>query len=251
MSGRVAGKVALISGAARGMGESHARLLAREGASVVIGDLLHDQGRELARVIAADGGQAIYVPLDVTVETDWQAAYNTAMLAFGRLDVLVNNAGIAPQQGPLEQLSLEQWNQVIGINLTGAFLGMKHAIPHMRHGGGGSIINICSTAALVGYMGIPAYAASKGALRALTRQAAAEYARDLIRVNAVFPGLIETPMNANSTPERMKLLADKVPLGQRRGRPEEVSQCVLHLASDESAFTTGGEFVIDGGFSSQ
>jgi NAD(P)-dependent dehydrogenase (short-subunit alcohol dehydrogenase family) len=251
MSGRVAGKVALISGAARGMGESHARLLAREGASVVIGDLLHDQGRELARVIAADGGQAIYVPLDVTVETDWQAAYNTAMLAFGRLDVLVNNAGIAPQQGPLEQLSLEQWNQVIGINLTGAFLGMKHAIPHMRHGGGGSIINICSTAALIGYMGIPAYAASKGALRALTRQAATEYAKDLIRVNAVFPGLIETPMNANSTPERMKMLADKVPLGQRRGRPEEVSQCVLHLASDESAFTTGGEFVIDGGFSAQ
>jgi NAD(P)-dependent dehydrogenase (short-subunit alcohol dehydrogenase family) len=251
MPGRVAGKVALISGAARGMGESHARLLAREGASVVIGDLLHDQGRELARLIAADGGRAIYVPLDVTVETDWQAAYNTAMLAFGRLDVLVNNAGIAPQQGPLDQLSLEQWSQVIGINLTGAFLGMKHAIPHMRHGGGGSIINICSTAALIGYMGIPAYAASKGALRALTRQAATEYAKDLIRANAIFPGLIETPMNANSTPERMKMLADKVPLGQRRGKPEEVSQCVLHLASDESAFTTGGEFVIDGGFSSQ
>lgn len=251
MPGRVAGKVALISGAARGMGESHARMLAREGARVVIGDLLHEQGRELARGIAADGGQAIYVPLDVTVETDWQAAYNTAMLAFGRLDVLVNNAGIAPQQGPLDQLRLEQWNQVIGINLTGAFLGMKNAIPHMRHGGGGSIVNICSTAALIGYVGIPAYAASKGALRALTKQAAAEYAGDLIRANAIFPGLIETPMNANSTPERMKMLADKVPLGKRRGRPEEVSHVVLHLASDESAFTTGGEFVIDGGFSSQ
>ena len=251
MNGRVSGKVALISGAAQGMGESHARLLAREGASVVIGDLRHEQGRVLARAIAADGGQAIYVPLDVTVETDWQNACNTAMLAFGRLDVLVNNAGIAPQQGPLDQLDLDKWNQVLGINLTGAFLGMKHAIPHMRHGGGGSIINICSTAALVGYAGVPAYAASKGALRALTKQAAFEYAGDLIRANAIFPGLIETPMNANSTAERMKMLADKVPLGQRRGRPEEVSQCVLHLASDESSFTTGGEFVIDGGFSSQ
>ncbi len=251
MAGRVAGKVAFISGAAQGMGKSHARLLASEGASVVIGDVRHDQGRELARKIAADGGQAIYVPLDVNLETDWQSAYNSTMLAFGRLDVLINNAGIAPQQGPLDQLSLEQWNQVIGINLTGAFLGMKHAIPCMRHGGGGSIINICSTAALIGYLGIPAYAASKGALRALTKQVAAEYAKDLIRANAIFPGLIETPMNANSTPERMKMLADKVPLGQRRGKPEEVSHCVLHLASDESAFTTGAEFVIDGGFSSQ
>jgi 3alpha(or 20beta)-hydroxysteroid dehydrogenase len=251
MAGRVAGKVALISGGAQGMGESHARLLAREGACVVIGDLKHEQGREVARAIAAAGGRAVYAPLDVTVETDWQSACNMTALSFGRLDVLVNNAGIAPQQGPLEQLDLDKWNRVIDINLTGAFLGMKHAIPHMRHGGGGSIINICSTAALIGYMGTPAYSASKGALRALTKQAAAEYAADRIRVNAVFPGLIETPMNANSTPERMRMLADRVPLGRRRGKPDEVSQCVLHLASDESSFTTGAEFVIDGGFSAQ
>ena len=251
MSGRASGKVALISGAAQGMGESHARLLAREGACVVIADLRHDQGRALARAIAADGGQAIYVPLDVTVETDWQNAIDTAEQAFGKLDVLVNNAGIAPQQGPLDQLSLDKWSLVLGINLTGAFLGMKHAIAPMRRAGGGSIVNICSTAALIGYAGIPAYAASKGALRALTKQAATEYAKDLIRANAIFPGLIETPMNANSTPERMKMLADKVPLGQRRGQPAEVSQCVLHLASDESSFTTGAEIVIDGGFASQ
>ncbi len=252
MTGRVAGKVVLISGGAQGMGASHAQLLAREGANVVIGDLKHEQGRELARAISAGGGgRAIYVPLDVTVETDWQSAYNTTMLAFGRLDVLVNNAGIAPQHGPLDQLPLEKWNLVLGINLTGAFLGIKHAVPHMRHGGGGSIINICSSAAIVGYAGVPAYTASKGGLRALTKQVANEYAKDLIRANAIFPGLIATPMNDGSTPERMKMLEEKVPFGKRRGRPEEVSQCVLHLASDESSFTTGGEFVIDGGFTSQ
>ena len=251
MGGRVAGKIALISGGARGMGESHARLLAREGARVIIGDVLHEEGRALARSISAEGGEAIYVPLDVTVETDWESAFQTAEASMGGIHVLVNNAGIAPQQGPLEQLSLENWSRVLNINLTGAFLGMKHAIDPMRRGGGGSIINICSTAALIGYMGIPAYAASKGGMRALTKQAAAEYAKDNIRVNAIFPGLIATPMNANSTPERMKMLADKVPLGQRRGKPEEVSAVVLHLASDESAFTTGGEFVIDGGFTSQ
>jgi 3(or 17)beta-hydroxysteroid dehydrogenase len=250
MSGRVAGKVALVSGAAQGMGEAHVRLLAREGAKVVIGDIRAEQGERIAQDIARGGGTAMFVKLDVTQEADWVQAVAAAERSYGRLDVLVNNAGIAPQDGPLDQLSLEKWDRVIAINQTGTFLGMKHAIAPMRRAGGGSIINISSTAALVGFAGIAAYTASKGAVRHLSKHAAIEYARDRIRVNSVHPGLIATPMNANSTPERMALMEQKIPMG-RRGQPDEVAYCVLYLASDESAFTTGTELVIDGGTTAQ
>ena len=169
MAGRLSGKVALISGAARGMGESEACLFAREGAQVVLGDILEDQGRSAAENIAQQGGTATFVPLDVTREQDWQRAVETVEQTYGRLDILVNNAGIV-RMAPLDETSLEAWNEVIGVNQTGVFLGMKHAVPAMRRAGGGSIVNISSIAGLIGLPNIPAYQASKGAVRLLTKK---------------------------------------------------------------------------------
>ena len=249
MAGRLSGKVALISGAARGMGESEARLFAREGAQVVLGDILADQGRAAVENIAQQGGSATFVPLDVTREQDWQRAVETAEQTYGRLDILVNNAGIV-RMAPLDETSLEAWNEVIGVNQTGVFLGMKHAVPAMRRAGGGSIVNISSIAGLIGLPNIPAYQASKGAVRLLTKNAAVQYATDKIRVNSVHPGRIETPMTAPLAPERREMLLRLTPLG-RDGTAEEVAYGVLYLASDESSYVTGTELVIDGGYTAR
>ena len=249
MAGRLAGKVALISGAARGMGESEARLFAREGARVVLGDILEDQGRAAVENIAQQGGTATFVPLDVTHEQDWQRAVETAEQTYGRLDILVNNAGIV-RMAPLDETSLEAWNEVIDVNQTGVFLGVKHAVPAMRRAGGGSIVNISSIAGLIGLPNIPAYQASKGAVRLLTKNAAVQYATDKIRVNSVHPGRIETPMTAPLAPERREMLLRLTPLG-RDGTAEEVAYGVLYLASDESSYVTGTELVIDGGYTAR
>jgi NAD(P)-dependent dehydrogenase (short-subunit alcohol dehydrogenase family) len=249
MAGRLDGKVALVSGAARGMGECEARLFAREGAKVVLGDLLEELGQRVAADITRQGGAATFVRLDVTAEGDWQRAVAAAERTYGKLQVLVNNAGIV-RMAPLDETSLEAWNEVINVNQTGVFLGMKHAVPAMRRAGGGSIINISSVAGLVGLPGIPAYQASKGAVRLLTKHAAVQYAKDKIRVNSVHPGRIETPMTANITPERRQLVLNLTPMG-REGKPEEVAYGVLYLASDESSFVTGAELVIDGGYTAQ
>ena len=249
MAGRLSGKVALISGAARGMGESEARLFAREGAQVVLGDILADQGRAAVENIAQQGGSATFVPLDVTREQDWQRAVETAEQTYGRLDILVNNAGIV-RMAPLDETGLEAWNEVIGVNQTGVFLGMKHAVPAMRRAGGGSIVNISSIAGLIGLPNIPAYQASKGAVRLLTKNAAVQYATDKIRVNSVHPGRIETPMTAPLAPERREMLLRLTPLG-RDGTAEEVAYGVLYLASDESSYVTGTELVIDGGYTAR
>ena len=249
MAGRLAGKVALISGAARGMGESEARLFAGEGAQVVLGDILEDQGRAAVEGIAQQGGSATFVPLDVTHEQDWQRAVETAEQTYARLDILVNNAGIV-RMAPLDETSLEAWNEVIGVNQTGVFLGMKHAVPALRRAGGGSIVNISSIAGLIGLPNIPAYQASKGAVRLLTKNAAVQYATDKIRVNSVHPGRIETPMTAPLAPERREMLLRLTPLG-RDGTAAEVAYGVLYLASDESSYVTGAELVIDGGYTTR
>ena len=249
MAGRLAGKVALISGAARGMGESEARLFAGEGAQVVLGDVLEDQGRAAVEHIAQQGGSATFVPLDVTHEQDWQRAVETAEQTYARLDILVNNAGIV-RMAPLDETSLEAWNEVIGVNQTGVFLGMKHAVPALRRAGGGSIVNISSIAGLIGLPNIPAYQASKGAVRLLTKNAAVQYATDKIRVNSVHPGRIETPMTAPLAPERREMLLRLTPLG-RDGTAAEVAYGVLYLASDESSYVTGAELVIDGGYTTR
>ncbi len=247
--GRLDGKVALVSGAARGMGECEARLFVREGAKVVLGDVLDEFGQQVAVDLTRQGGAATYVHLDVTAESQWQQAVATAERLYGKLDILVNNAGIV-RMAPLDETSLDAWNEVININQTGVFLGMKHAILAMRRAGGGSIINISSVAGLVGLPNIPAYQASKGAVRLLTKNAAVQYAKDNIRVNSIHPGRIETPMTANLTPERRAMVLDLTPLG-RDGKPEEVAYGVLYLACDESSFVTGAELVIDGGFTAR
>jgi len=246
MAGRLDGQVALISGAARGMGECEARLFVREGAKVVLGDVLEEQGRQVAKEL---GAAATFVSLNVTVESDWQNAVETAEQTYGKLTVLVNNAGIV-RMAPLDETSLEAWNEVINVNQTGVFLGMKQAIPALRRAGGGSIINISSVAGLVGLSNIPAYQASKGAVRLLTKNAAVQYAKDKIRVNSVHPGRIETPMTTSLDAARREMVLSMTPLG-RDGKPEEVAYGVLYLASNEASFVTGAELVIDGGFTAR
>jgi NAD(P)-dependent dehydrogenase (short-subunit alcohol dehydrogenase family) len=249
---RLAGKVALISGGARGMGAAEARLFASEGAKVVIGDILEVPGRAVEAEIQAAGGEAVFVPLDVTREADWQRAVRTAVDRFGALNVLVNNAGVSGH-GRVESVTLEEWNRVMDINSTGVFLGTKTAIPAMRQAGGGSIINISSQLGLVGVdNSSPQYQASKGAVRLLTKATAIQYADEGIRVNSVHPGPIETPMTEarRTDPELVAITLARIPLG-RYGQPEDVAYGVLYLASDESSFMTGSELVIDGGWTAQ
>lgn len=248
---RLQNKVAFISGGARGMGAVEARLFAHEGAKVVIGDVLDAEGRRTEAEINETGGECLFVRLDVTSESGWRQAIAATVSRFGRLDVLVNNAGIY-RTAPVEQTSGDLWDQVMSINAKGVFLGTKYAIPQMRRSGGGSIINISSVAGLVGSMDSAAYNASKGAVRLFTKSTAIQHAQDNIRANSIHPGTIETLMTA-------ELLADeanrqdritRTPLG-RLGRPEDVAYGALYLASDESSFVTGSELVIDGGRTAQ
>jgi len=234
---RVSGKVALVSGGARGMGAAHAKRLVDEGARVVIGDILDDEGQKTAELL---GENVRYVHLDVTKPEDWEAAVQTAVTEFGGLDVLVNNAGIA-NFGHIEDFTLDQWNAIININLTGVFLGIKAAIPALKESKGGSIINISSTAGLQGFVELPGYTATKYAVRGLTKSVALDLGKYGIRVNSVHPGVIKTPMT-----EGMDNPMNHVAL-HRMGEAEEVSNMILFLASDDSSFSTGAEFVVDGG----
>jgi len=249
---RLEGKVALISGGARGMGAVEARLFAKEGAKVVLGDILEAEGRKVESEIRATGGEAIFVRLDVTSESDWKNAVDTAVSRFGTLDVLVNNAGVSGH-GRIEDVTLDMWNRVMNINATGVFLGTRTTIPAMRRGGGGSIVNISSQLGLVGVdNSSPQYQASKGAVRLLTKATAIQYAKERIRANSVHPGPIVTPMTEarRADPESYRLTVSRIPLG-RYGEPEDVAYGVLYLASDESSFMTGAELVIDGGWTAQ
>ena len=245
---RLDGKVALISGGARGMGAAEARIFAAEGARVVIGDILEAEGQQVEAEIAESGGEAVFVALDVTSEEDWQRAVDTAVQRFGKLDILVNNAGIW-DRGTVEEQSSESWDRVMDVNSKGVFLGAKAAIPAMRQAGGGSIVNISSVAGLIGSAGSTAYNASKGAVRLLTKGIAIQYAAEGIRSNSVHPGPIETQMLAEVYPTddiRAERL-NAIPLG-RLGQMDDVAKGVLFLASDEASFITGSELVIDGGY---
>ena len=244
MAGDLDGKVALISGAARGMGAEEARLFASQGARVVLGDVLDEEGEKTAAEI---GESAIYQHLDVTSESDWAAAVAKTESAFGKLDVLVNNAGIL-RFGPLEATPLEEYELVIRINQIGPFLGMKAAIPAMRRAGGGSIVNISSLAGMVGIAGAVSYTSSKFALRGMTKVAALELGSSGIRVNSVHPGGVDTPMalsvGDDVEPDEAREYTTPIP---RIGRPEEIAQMVLFLASEKSSYCTGSEYVVDGG----
>ena len=242
---RLEGKVALISGAASGMGRSEAVIFAREGARVVVADVLEAEGRQVAESL---GKQGHFVALDVTSEPAWQQAVAAAVSTFGKLDILVNNAGISGTYDP-DTLSTAAWDRLMDVNAKGVFLGMKHAIPVMEQGGGGAIVNISSVSGFVGQRGIHmAYNASKGAVRLMTKSAAVQYAKSGIRVNSVHPGMLPPMRTSKATADpvfREKMMAG-VPM-RREGRVEEVAYAVLFLASDEASYITGTELVVDGG----
>lgn len=239
--GRVDGKVALISGGARGMGAEDARALVAEGAKVVIGDILDDQGEELAEEInSSTTDSARYIHLDVTEASQWESAVAAAVNDFGKLDVLVNNAGTVAL-GLIGQFDMAKWQKCIDVNLTGTFLGMQASVDAMKAAGGGSIINVSSIEGLRGAVMVHPYVASKWAVRGLTKSAALELGAHNIRVNSVHPGFIRTPMT-KYFPDNML----RIPLG-RPGQPDEVASFVVFLASDESRYATGAEFVMDGG----
>jgi cyclopentanol dehydrogenase len=248
---RLKGKVALISGGARGQGAAEARLFVSEGAKVVIGDVLDDQCRKAADEINAKVSAKSVVPLhlDVTRAADWRAAVESCQREFGGLDILVNNAGIITGGG-IEETTEEEWDSVVNINQKGVWLGMKYAVPAMRQRGAGSIINISSIYGLIGSGGSAAYHGTKGAVRLLTKTAAIQYAPEKIRVNSIHPGVILTPMLEMVPPGQLQPLIDATPL-KRLAQPEEVGWCVLFLASDESSFVTGSELVVDGGYTAQ
>ncbi|MCE2499343.1 MAG: glucose 1-dehydrogenase [Dehalococcoidia bacterium] len=245
---RLEGKVALISGGARGQGAVEARMFAEEGASVVIGDILDEQGRQTEAELQELGYNVTYVHLDVTSESDWEAAVQTAVSAYGKLDVLLNNAGILIRKN-IEETTEADWDRIFAVNAKGVFLGTKAAIPAMRAAGGGSIINISSTAGLVGSPnGSASYTATKGAVRLFTKSTAIQHASEGIRCNSIHPGPIETDMIADTLndPANMELRMQRLPL-QRVGKPSEIAYPAIYLASDESSFVTGSEVVVDGG----
>ncbi|WP_120339774.1 SDR family oxidoreductase [Cryobacterium soli] len=234
---RVSGKVALISGGARGLGAAMTRRLVEEGARVVVGDVLDEDG---AALVADLGDACRFVHLDVTRAQHWDNAVAAAVSEFGGLDVLVNNAGIV-NFGSIEEYTLEAWNSIIAVNLTGVFLGIKAAVPAIIRSSAGSIINVSSTAGLQGYEALPGYVAAKFGVRGLTKAVALDLGRYNVRVNSVHPGAIATPMT-----EGLDLPQKHVAL-HRVGEPVEVANLVLFLASDESSFSTGAEFLTDGG----
>ena len=256
MAGRVEGKVALITGGASGIGRGCAERLAQEGASVVITDLQDAKGEDAVAAIAAAGGKARYLRHDATDEQAWIDVVASIGATEGRLDILVNNAGIAVNS-PVVDMSLADWRKQTAVNLDGVFLGVKHSLPLMRQGGGGSIINMSSVAGLKGAPGLAGYCATKGGVRLFTKAVAMECAgaKDGVRVNSVHPGIIETPIwlnvvpaGANAPPDLDAMSQLAVPLGMK-GYPEDIANGVMWLASEESRYVTGAELVIDGGLS--
>ncbi|MEQ8860401.1 MAG: glucose 1-dehydrogenase [Pseudomonadales bacterium] len=253
--GRVAGKSVIVTGAASnpGLGWATAAVLAREGARVLVTDIDADGAAACAAAIRDAGGEAVSARQDVADEADWQATMDLALASFGRLDVLVNNAGIAVLK-PIEALSLEDWNRQITVNLTSVFLGCKYAMEVMRGSGGGAIINLSSVAGLIGLPTCAAYGAAKGGVRMMSKTVALEGAAHDIRCNSVHPGMIWTNMQAQSTqardPADVPMDRARIPLG-KMGEPDDIANCVLYLASDEAKYVTGAEFTVDGGMTAQ
>ncbi|MCE8000103.1 MAG: glucose 1-dehydrogenase [Rhodobiaceae bacterium] len=262
--GRLNGKVAIVTGAAKGIGAAASGLLAEEGASVVCTDIDVSAGEAVADAIQNNGGKATFMAHNVTSEDEWEKVAAHAVESFGQLDILVNNAGIAPPGAPIEDLELDAWRNTIAIDLDSVFLGCKHGIRAMKQSGGGSIINISSIMGMVGTSNAADYNAAKGGVRLLTKVAALECAEAGygIRVNSVHPGFIDTPLVRNvveegviagrmgSANEAIELLTMLHPIG-RLGFPKEIANAILFLASDESSFMTGSEMVVDGGYTAR
>ena len=248
--GRLDGKVAIISGGAKGQGAEEARLFAQEGAKVIIGDILDREGMQIESEIAEQGGEAKFVHLDVSSEEDWSRTVDLSMSEYGRLDILVNNAGILLMKG-LEETSGQEWDNIQNINSKGVFLGSKTVIPAMRESGGGSIVNISSIAGLIGSK-FTAYGASKGLVRTLTKSVAVNHGHEGIRCNSVHPGIIETDMVSEmiGSQEGREYQLNRTPL-KVIATSRDVALGVLYLASDESRYVTGSELIIDGGITAQ
>jgi NAD(P)-dependent dehydrogenase (short-subunit alcohol dehydrogenase family) len=247
------GKVALVTGAASGIGQASALAFAENGAQVVVADVNSDGGLQTAHLIEAKGGHALFVPCDVSQSRDVENLISKTIAAFGRLDYAFNNAGIEGEQAPTSDCTEKNWDRVIDINLKGVWLCMKYEIPQILKSGGGSIINCSSVAGLVGFSGIPAYTASKHGIIGLTQSAALEYAKSPLRINAICPGVIQTPMIDRFTHGEAKIqqtLSNGEPVG-RLGRPEEVAAAALWLASEAASFVTGQALAVDGGWVAQ
>ncbi len=248
---RLEGKVAIVTGGAHGMGTEECRLFAREGAKVVIADIREEDARQVEAEIAETGGEAMFVNLNVADEGAWESAVAEAVSRFGKLDILVNNAGISGS-GETDFRSTDAWDRLMNINARGVFLGIKHAVPDMQKAGGGSIVNISSISGFVGQEAVhPAYNASKGAVRILTKATAVQHAKDGIRVNSVHPGMMPPMLTSFQRGDtRRERLVNDVPM-QREGQPIEVANAVLFLASDEASYITGTELIVDGGFTAR
>jgi len=245
--GRLDGKVALITGGARGMGAAEVRLFAREGAAVAVCDVRDEQAEALAAEVASTGGRVRAYHLDVASERQWTTVLARVWEELGGLDILVNNAGVGDAPQDAAATALADWERVLAVNQTGSFLGIKHTVPLLRRRGGGVIVQVSSTFAVRGVPMLAAYSASKAAVAALARHAAVAYARDGIRVNAIHPGLIDTPLiDLDGDPTVGQIIAG-TPLG-RPGRPEEIASAVLFLASEESSYITGASVFADGGY---
>lgn len=247
MAGRLDGKAAIITGAARGIGQGIAEIFAAEGASVVVADVLVEPGEAVAAGLRDQGYKAIFQKLDVSSEADWAAAVSAATGSFGTLTTLVNNAAIFSNLG-VEELSLDEWNKVIGVNLTGVFLGMKAVLPELETSGNGAIVNIASLYAIIATDGFAAYHSSKSGVRMLSKATALRYAKRGVRVNTILPGNVETPAAATITEEENTAILKLVPMGVR-GQPSDIAHGAAYLASDEARYVTGSELVIDGGWS--
>ncbi|MBR9977465.1 MAG: glucose 1-dehydrogenase [Bacteroidetes bacterium] len=254
---RVKGKVAVVTGGALGIGRAACLLLAREGAKVAVTDIADEEGEKVTEEIKELGGFAKYWHVDTSNEDEVSSAFSSIASEFGSIDILVNNAGIAGVNKPTHEISEEEWEKVMGVNVKGVFLCTKHSIPFMKESGAGSIINMSSIYGLVGAADLPAYHATKGAVRLMSKNDALIYAKDNIRVNSIHPGFIWTPLVeglAKDSPEGVEAFREQLdsrhPIGHV-GEPDDIAYGVLYLASDESKFVTGSELIIDGGYTAQ
>jgi NAD(P)-dependent dehydrogenase (short-subunit alcohol dehydrogenase family) len=249
MGNRLQGKIAIITGGARGIGEAHARLFAAEGAKVVVTDILAAEGQETVASIKASGGDAIFLRHDVTKEADWASVVADTIKQYGGLTTVVNNAGFANLKG-VEEETLEGFNAIVAVCQTGVWLGMKAAMPALKKSGNGAIVNISSLYGIIGTPSMISYHGAKGAVRLMTKSAALEYARQGVRVNSVHPGIIGTPLAKTLPAAYLETICETTPMG-RMGEPIDIATMSLFLCSDEAKFITGSEFVVDGGWGAQ